>query len=283
MTRNKRTLVYVAFALILGAALATAVVLARTPAPAGGTAARAAVVSQSSGSVLGDTLGSASVAAADPAKQQPLLDKFTSKDPFIPLTTTSSGGGGSSSGGGGSSTTTAYAAKIKVDGSSYTVVNGDKVPSGTAAFSVSSVTSGDVTFAVIEGTLENGDSAITVNLGESVKVTIKGGKNDGKSYTLAVDSIGSKSSGGGSNGSGSGGTISTSGHTISVLSVTSSSGVALATIEVDGKTYPDKKVGMVITTSWGQVKILAIDVNGQTVTVMHGDQTVVLRAGQVVV
>ncbi len=272
MTRNKRTLVYVAFALILGAALATAFVLARTPAPAGGSAVKAAV-SSSSGSVLGDTLGSASVAAADPAKQQPLLDKFTSKDPFIPLTTPSSGGGTS---------TTAYAAKIKVDGASYTVVNGDKLPSGTAVFSISSVSSGDVTFAVIDGTLENGDSAITVNLGESVKVTIKGGKSDGKSYTLAVVSIGPKTTGGGSNGNGSGG-LSSSGHTISVLSVTSNSGVALATLEVDGKTYPDKKVGMVISTSWGQVKILAIDVNGQTVTVMHGDQTVVLHAGQVVV
>ena len=279
MTRNKRTLVYVAFALILGAALATAVVLARTPATAGGSAAKA-VAPQSSGSLLGDTLGSASVAAADPAKQEPLLDKFTSKDPFIPLTTPSSSSGGSSGGGGSSTTTTAYAAKIKVDGTSYTVVNGDKVPSGTAVFSISSVSSGDVTFSVLEGhTLQNGDSAVTVNLGESVKATL----DNGKSYALEVVSIGSKSTGGGSNGSGSGGTISTSGHTISVLSVTSSSGVALATIEVDGKTYPDKKVGMVITTSWGQVKILAIDVNGQTVTVMHGDQTVVLHAGQVVV
>jgi hypothetical protein len=279
MTRSRRTLVYVAFALILGAALATAIVLARTPAPAGGSAPGAAVVSPSGGTVLGDTLGSASIAAADPAKQQPLLDKFTSKDPFIPLTSPSSGGG-SSSGGGGSSTTTAYAAHIKVDGTSYTVVNGDKVPSGTAAFSISSVTANDVTFSALEGhTLKNGDSAITVNLGESVKATLD---ND-KSYTLAVVSIGSKTSGGGSNGSGSSGSLSTSGHTISVLSVTSSSGVSLATLEVDGKTYPDKKVGVVISTSWGQVKILAIDVNAQTVTVMHGDQTVVLRAGQVVV
>ncbi|HZL65651.1 MAG TPA: hypothetical protein VFD50_12020, partial [Thermoleophilia bacterium] len=169
---------------------------------------------------------------------------------------------------------------IKVAGTSYTVVNGDKVPSGTAAFSVSSVTSSDVTFAVLDGrTLENGDSAITVNLGESVKATL----DNGRSYTLAVVSIGSKTTGGGSNGSGSSGSLSTSGHTISVLSVTSNNGVALATLEVDGKTYPDKKVGVVVSTSWGQVKILAIDVNGQTVTVMHGDQTVVLRAGQVVV
>lgn len=274
MTRNRRTLVYVAFALILGSALALAYVLARDPAPAGGSAAKAAA-SQSSGSVLGDTLGSASIAAADPAKQEPMLDKFTSKDPFIPLTVASTSGGGTS--GGGTTTTTKYAAHIKVNGTSYTVVNGDKVPSGSPAFSISSVTASDVTFGVIDGTLENGDSAVTVNLGESVKATL----DNGKSYTLAVVSIGSKATGGGSNGSG--GTLSTSGHTISVLSVTSSNGVALATIEVDGKTYPDKKVGVVISTSWGQIKILAIDVNGQTVTVMHGDQTVVLHAGQVVI
>lgn len=274
MTRNRRTLVYVAFALILGSALALAYVLARDPAPAGGSAAKAAA-SQSSGSVLGDTLGSASIAAADPAKQEPMLDKFTSKDPFIPLTVASTSGGGTS--GGGTTTTTKYAAHIKVNGTSYTVVNGDKVPSGSPAFLISSVTASDVTFGVIDGTLENGDSAVTVNLGESVKATL----DNGKSYTLAVVSIGSKATGGGSNGSG--GTLSTSGHTISVLSVTSSNGVALATIEVDGKTYPDKKVGVVISTSWGQIKILAIDVNGQTVTVMHGDQTVVLHAGQVVI
>ncbi len=273
MTRNRRTLVYVAFALILGSALALAFVLARDPAPAGGSAAKAAV-SQSGGSVLGDTLGSASIAAADPAKQEPMLDKFTSKDPFIPLTVASTSGSSSTSGG-GTTTTTKYAAHIKVNGTSYTVVNGDKVPSGSPAFSISSVTSSDVTFGVIDGTLKNGDSAVTVNLGESVKATL----DNGKSYTLAVVSIGSKTSGS----NGSGGTLSTSGHTISVLSVTSSNGVALATIEVDGKTYPDKKVGVVITTSWGQIKILAIDVNGQTVTVMHGDQTVVLHAGQVVI
>jgi hypothetical protein len=277
VTWNRRTLVYVSFALILGAALALAVALARTPAPAGGSAAKVATA-RSTGPVLGDTLASSSIASADPAKQEPMLDKFTSKDPFIPLVQASSGG--DETGGESSSTTTKYAAHIKVNGTSYTVVNGDKVPSGTAAFSISSVTANDVTFAVLEGqTLENGDSAITVNLGESVKATL----DNGKSYTLAVISIGSKTTGGGSNGSGSSGSLSTSGHTISVLSVTSSNGVALATLEVDGKTYPDKKVGVVISTSWGQVKILAINVDSQTVTVMHGDQTVVLRAGQVVV
>ena len=59
-------------------------------------------------------------------------------------------------------------------------------------------------------------------------------------------------------------------------------GTALATIQVDGKTYSDKKVGDVFSTSWGDIKVIAINVSAQTVTVMHGDQTITLRAGQVV-
>lgn len=68
------------------------------------------------------------------------------------------------------------------DGTSYTVINGDKVPGGSPAFSISAVASSDVTFAVVNGSLENGDTAITVNVGESVKATL----DDGRSYTLAV-------------------------------------------------------------------------------------------------
>ena len=157
MTRNRRTLIYVAFALILGARLG-ARGRARAHSRAGrgdGCKGRGVTVGRT---VLGDTLGSASIAAADPAKQQPLLDKFTSKDPFIPLTTPSSGGRREPAADGRARRPT-YAAKIKVDGTSYTVVNGDEVPSGAAAFTISSVTSSDVTFAVIERhTLKNGDT-----------------------------------------------------------------------------------------------------------------------------
>ena len=76
---------------------------------------------------------------------------------------------------------------------------------------------------------------------------------------------------------------STSGHSISVLSITSSNGTAMVTLEVDGKTYSDQKVGDVISTSWGEIKVIAINVDAQTVTIVHGDQTLILRAGQVVV
>ena len=55
------------------------------------------------------------------------------------------------------------------------------------------------------------------------------------------------------------------------------------TIKVDGKTYSDLEQGDVVDTSWGQIEIISISVNGQTVTILHGDQTLTLHAGQVVV
>ena len=57
----------------------------------------------------------------------------------------------------------------------------------------------------------------------------------------------------------------------------------MATFEVDGKTYADKEVGDVFTTSWGEIEVLSINVGAQTVTILHGDQTLTLHAGQVIV
>jgi hypothetical protein len=256
---NKRTLTYVAIALIVGASLALALALARSDAPGAGSGP-AAAQTQPQSDVLGDTSGAGTIASADPAKQEPLLDKFTAKDPFIPLSVTTPTPSPTSS------PSTSLSARVSVNGTTYTVVQGDKVPSGSPAFTISSITSGDVTFTVIDGALKNGDSSITVNLGESVRATLE----NGKSYDLSVLSIGSSGGGG-------------SGHTISVLSITSSNGVAMATFEVDGKTYADKQVGDVFSTSAGEIKVIAINVDAQTVTIMLGDQTLTLRAGQVVV
>lgn len=263
MIANRRTLTYVAIALIVGAALALAVALARSDAPATSSGALAAQT-QSQGGVLGDTTGAGEIASADPARQEPLLDKFTAKDPFIPLAVATPAPSPTST----SNPDQALSASVKVDGTTYTVVQGDKVPSSSPAFTVSGITSSDVTFSVIDGTLENGDSSISVNLGESVSVTLE----NGKSYDLSVLSIGSSGSGTTSNG-----------HSISVLSITSSNGTPMVTLEVDGKTYSDKEVGDVISTSWGEIEIIAINVDAQTVTIVHGDQTLTLRAGQVVV
>ncbi|HET6495176.1 MAG TPA: hypothetical protein VFH61_07430, partial [Thermoleophilia bacterium] len=208
--------------------------------------------------------------AVDPAKQEPLLDKFTSKDPFLPLATSnsSSSSSGGSSGGGGGGNQTALSAKITMNGTEYAVTQGDSLPSTNAIFTVSAVASSSVTFALVSGTFENGDSSVVVGVGESVKVT----KQGGPSYTLKVISVGD---------SGGGGTQD--GHSITVLSITDNNGTALVTLEIDGKTYSDKKVGDTFSTSWGEVKIIAINVDAQTVTVMHGDQTITLRAGQVIV
>jgi hypothetical protein len=273
MRQNPRMMAYIAIALIVGAALALAVALgssgaADAPPASSGDAALA-------GPSLYSDEGEAALAAADPAKEQPLLDQFTSKDPFIPFPTPGATVAPSGTPSPNPTSTTApsdLSAKIKVDGTNYTVTNGDKVPGGSAAaFTVTGVTSGDVTFKVIDGELENGDTSFSVNLGESVRVTL----DSGVAYDIAVLSIGASSGGGGSGGGTS--------HTISVLSINSQDGVAVATFEVDGKTYSDKKVGDVFTTSWGEIEVLAINVSAQTVTIMHGDQTLTLHAGQVIV
>lgn len=263
MITNRRTLTYVAIALIVGAALALAVALARSDAPAA-SSGPAAVQTQAQGGVLGDTAGAGAFAGADPAKQEPLLDKFTAKDPFVPLAVATPTPSATSTS--GPNPNPSLSARVTVNGTTYTVVQGDKAPGSSPAFTISSITSGDVTFAVIKGALKNGDSSISVNLGESVSATLE----SGKSYDLSVLSIG-----------GGGGSSTNNGHTISVLSITSSNGAGMATFEVDGKTYADKKVGDVFSTSAGEIKVIAINGDAQTVTIVLGDQTLTLRAGQV--
>jgi hypothetical protein len=273
MSQNRRVLTYIAIALIVGAALALAVALSNSGAGTSGATATSAGDTALTTTVYSDS-GDAALAVADPAKEQPLLDKFTSKDPFIPFPTPGATSTANPSPNPTSTSTPSnLSAKVKVDGTSYNVMQGDKVPGGSAAaFTITGVTSGDVTFSVIDGKLENGDTSFTVNLGEAVRVTIDGGV----SYDISVVSIGASSSGGGSGGSGTS-------HSISVLSVSSQNGTALVTLEVDGKTYADKQVGAVIVTSWGEVEIIAINVDAQTVTILHGDVTLTLHAGQVIV
>lgn len=277
---NRRVLTYVVIALIVGAALALAVAVAQSSpggasvagAPAGGDPGATAIYSEESGATL---------AAVDPAKEQPLLDRFTSKDPFIQFPAPASAAGDDGSepdpSASGTPAATNLSARISVDGTAYNVSQGDKVPGGAAAkFNVTGISSSDVTFGVIDGKLENGESSFKVNLGETVEVTL----DSGDSYKIKVNSISEAGSSG--SGGGSSGTLG-SGHSISLLSVSSQNGSALATFEVDGKTYSDKKQGDTFTTPWGQIEVLSINVDAQTVTIMHGDQTLTLRAGQVVV
>ena len=88
---NRRMLTYVVIALIVGAALALAVAVASTRSDATGAPN---VVTEAGVAGLSSDAGTEALAAADPAREQPLLDKFTSKDPFIPFPTA---GGGTAS------------------------------------------------------------------------------------------------------------------------------------------------------------------------------------------
>ena len=262
MIKNKRRLAYLVMAVILGAALALALVLSGDdPAPT----FQGSKITTSNAATSTTETASDDPLVVDPAKKEPLLDKFTSKDPFLPLETSNSSSSSSGEGGGGDQTE--LSAKITMNGTEYAVTKGDSLPSTNAVFTVSAVASSSVTFALVSGAFENGDSSVVAGVGESVKVT----KQGGPSYTLKVISVGD--SGGGAQ----------AGHSITVLSITDSNGTALVTLEIDGKTYSDKKVGDTFSTSWGEIKIIAINVDAQTVTVMQGDQTITLRAGQVIV
>lgn len=269
MIKNKRRLALVIVALVLGAALALAVVLSRGDSSESTEASQATPSPAATTPVAAQTTDDDPL-AVDPAKQEPLLDKFKSKDPFIPLTVASTGSTGATTGTTTNTSTTGLKAKITVNGTASTVSAGDEVPPGGAVFTISSITASSVTFKLLSGVFENGDSSVTVGVGESVKVTQDGGP----SYTLTVVSTGSASST----------TTSTaSGHSITVLSINESNGTSLVSLEIDKKTYTDKKTGQTFSTTWGEVKVLSIDQAAQTVTIMHGDQTITLRAGQVVV
>lgn len=79
-------------------------------------------------------------------------------------------------------------------------------------------------------------------------------------------------------------TQTTSGtHYLKLLSVSTANGVAVCTFEVDRVVYQDKKVGDVASTSWGQVKVLAVNVENQTVVFQHGSESRTLSVGQQIV
>lgn len=265
MMTSKRIVLIVLAALVIGTIAAVAVAGLGSNAPASsGTSGGSAILAEDTTTAQGDV---ASATLTDPAKQQPTLDKFESKDPFIPLTVASSGGTDGTGGSDGGSTQP-DSAVVKVNDAKYTVKVGSKV----SIFTIESISTSGVTFALPEGRqFSDGSSSVVVGVGETVQVT---SEDTGKKYDLTVVSLGYPD---GSNGSGG-----TSGHTISVVSISEQNGVAMCTLEVDGKTYADKEEGDTFDTDWGQIKIITINVGAQTVTVMHGDATITLHAGQVV-
>lgn len=255
MIASKRTVLIIVAALLIGALAAVAVGVGREGSATGmggvgGSAQTSAVLADDSATTAPED------AVVDPAKQAVTLDKFVVKNPFVPLSQPNTGGGG----------TTPTSAKVKVNGTSYTVAVGDKVPAN-GTFTISAITSSSVTFALAEGReFDNGSSSVTVSVGQSVKVK---DVDSGTWYTLAVVSVGT------------GGGAATNGHTVSLVSVSRKDGVAMCTIEVDGTTFADKKEGDTFSTGWGDIKIVSINVGAQSVVIQHGDQTLTLYVGTV--
>ena len=69
-------------------------------------------------------------------------------------------------------------------------------------------------------------------------------------------------------------------HSLKVLSIDEVNGEPVVTFEVDGVIYEDKHEGDVVSTSWGQIEVVEIDAENQTVVFLHGSETRTLAVGE---
>jgi hypothetical protein len=298
----------VVLVLVVVAAIAVAAVVAvHGHAGNGATAMSAYGAENPSVAGLADTSAVASSTgsgadALDPAKQNPTLDQFHSRNPFIQATGAPAASGSTAPSSEPTSSPTAtptpVSANIRVksggvDGTYNDQKVGDKLPPAASVFKITAISSAGVTFELLNGyTIGGAGKTFGPVAAETLPTAVKL-QNGSKSVTYFItvlqlnDSGGNGGSGGGSssgsgNGSGSGGGSASSdvGHAIKAVSIETSNGVPSATLVVDGTTYAAKKVGAVVNTAWGQVKILGINAVAQTVTVLHADVQVTLHVGQ---
>jgi hypothetical protein len=296
---SAKRLLFIAVMIILlaaGIAMAVAGGPAKTSASGlaayGGSAGQPSVADTSAATTAQTSAG----ASLDPAKQEPVLDQFVSKDPFdmstlsgatstptpttTPTTTPTP-----------TATPTATptetptstptetptptnptSAAVLVSGHAYTVKVGSKVPSSSPVFTISTLTSAGVTFKLLSN-MHFADGSTSVQVAEHQQVSVTNA-DTGSTYTLKVTQLNFGGSTGGT-------TVQpVSGHVIQLLSINTRNGVSSATFKVDGTTSADKQVGAVFTTDWGQIEVLAVDASAQTVSFMHGDATFTLHVGQ---
>lgn len=71
-------------------------------------------------------------------------------------------------------------------------------------------------------------------------------------------------------------------HTLKVLAVGDVGGAPAVTFKVDSGVYKDKRVGDVVSSSWGQIKVMDISTSSKVVTLLQGSETLVLAVGQVI-
>ena len=295
MTVSKSNVVLV---LVVVAAIAVASVVAvhgRGPTTALGTygADNPTAAGLADTSTVASSTGGAAT-TLDPAKQQPTLDQFTSRNPFIQATAVPVDTSTTTPTASSSPSPVAVSADITVKtgtvGATYDSQKvGDKLPPAGSAFSIKSIDSSGVTFELLNGyTVGAGTTTTTFKVAQSTAPTQVSLVNGATTHIYLVTVLhisyaesGSSSTGGTSSSTGSGGTSSSiAGHSIKALSIETSNGVPSATISVDGTTYAAQKVGQVTTTSWGQIKVIGINGPAQTVTILHADVQITLHVGQ---
>lgn len=71
-------------------------------------------------------------------------------------------------------------------------------------------------------------------------------------------------------------------HTLKILSVGDVGGSAAVTFQVDSSVYKDRRIGDVVSSSWGQIKVLDLSPASKVATLLHGSETLVLSVGQVI-
>ena len=71
-------------------------------------------------------------------------------------------------------------------------------------------------------------------------------------------------------------------HSLSVLSVDEVGGEPACTFKVDGTIYKDKRVGDVVSTSWGQIQVVDIALSSKVVTLLQGSETIMLEEGETI-
>jgi len=69
-------------------------------------------------------------------------------------------------------------------------------------------------------------------------------------------------------------------HVLKILGVSMVGGAPAVTFKVDSSVYQDRRVGDVVSSTWGQIKVLEINTSTKVVTLLHGSETLVLAVGQ---
>jgi hypothetical protein len=69
-------------------------------------------------------------------------------------------------------------------------------------------------------------------------------------------------------------------HMLQIIKLDDVGGTPKVTFTVDNGVYTDKVVGDSVSTSWGEVKVVKIDMDTRLVTLLHDGQTLIMRETQ---